>query len=133
MRAGVSSDGGGGRTECRDHILQQPVGAASTEWSIDHLKTMWDWASALTDLSEFVSVHLRWVKGHSGIHGNKKADQLARKTAGSEGQVPDWPIPRSAIYHLSETRVTETIFLTLEFPKILFGKNVLIFPSARAS
>ena len=28
-------------------------------------KTVWECASALTDLCKFVSVHLRWVKGHS--------------------------------------------------------------------
>ena len=32
-------------------------------------KTVLEFASALTDLGEFISVHLWWVKGHSGVHG----------------------------------------------------------------
>ena len=60
---------------------------------------MWECASALTDLGEFVSVHLRWVKGHSRVHGNERADQTAKEAAGLNGQVPDGPIPRYPSYY----------------------------------
>ena len=44
-------------------------------------KTMWECESALTDLSEFVFVHLRWVKGHSGVHGNEMSDRLGKEAS----------------------------------------------------
>ena len=37
-------------------------------------KTVRECASELTDLGEFVSVHLRWVKGLSGVHSNERGD-----------------------------------------------------------
>ena len=76
---------------------QSVLQALNSRWITS--KTVWECASALTDLGEFVSVHLRWVKGHSGIRGNEEADRIAKEAAGSDGLVPDRPIPRSSSYY----------------------------------
>ena len=66
---------------------QSVLQALNSRWITS--KTVWECASALTDLGEFVSVHLRWVKGRSGIHRNERANRLAKEAAGSNEQVPD--------------------------------------------
>ncbi|KAJ8916956.1 hypothetical protein NQ315_008356 [Exocentrus adspersus] len=42
-------------------------------------KLLWECWKELSDLTRHNSVELLWVPGHSGIKGNEKVDELARK------------------------------------------------------
>ena len=49
----------------------------------------WECIKALNQLSETNNVALIWVPGHSGIKGNEKADQLAKKEAAGKPIGPE--------------------------------------------
>ena len=54
---------------------------------------------ALNTLGTQHQVHIKWVPGHTGITGNERADELARKGSDSQpiGPKPFVPIPAAAI------------------------------------
>jgi hypothetical protein len=53
-----------------------------------------DCIEALNLVGNCNMLHLRWVKGHVGIHGNEMADLLAnRGTTLGTGPIEDLPIP----------------------------------------
>ena len=60
-------------------------------------KVIRDCARRLNELGRYASVHLSWVRGHSGVEGNEKADELAREAAAEESEVV--PVPRSSSYY----------------------------------
>ena len=47
----------------------------------------------------YVSVHLRLVKGYSGVSGKERANAVAKEEAASNRPVLDRPIPRSPSYY----------------------------------
>jgi ribonuclease HI len=46
------------------------------------------WAQLL-DLLDLHAVEVRWVRGHAGVQGNERADQLARAAAQQKDLPPD--------------------------------------------
>ena len=63
-------------------------------------KVIRDCQRALNELGRHISVHLCWVKGHSGVHGNEQADALAGAAAAAVEEVT--PLPRSSAYYRKE-------------------------------
>ena len=69
-------------------------------------KSITDCHRALTDLSHNNKVHLRWIKAHTGLWGNEKADQLAK--AGSlGGDTVESLIPLTHIKNIIDNKVNE--------------------------
>ena len=74
----------------RTHHLQQPTNKEITFWSdslsalqalsnkIHNNKSINDCHKALTKLADESTVHLKWIKAHTGHWGNEKADELAK-------------------------------------------------------
>ena len=54
---------------------------------------------ALSEIGRCISVQLCWIKGHSGVEGNERADAAAREAAASQGPLPATAIPRSSAYY----------------------------------
>ena len=76
---------------------QSVLRALNSRWI--RSQTILDCSRALSDLGQWNSVHLRWVKGHSGVRGNEEADRLAREAAETPGPLPGKPIPSSPSYY----------------------------------
>lgn len=74
---------------------QSVLRALSSRWV--RSKVIFDCCLALNDLGRRVPIHLRWVRGHSGVPGNDRADALAREAA-LRGGPPLLQVPRSSAY-----------------------------------
>jgi ribonuclease HI len=82
------------------HTDSQYVQLGITEWLPNWMRRGWKTADRkpvknadlwqrLHQLSEQHDVHWRWVKGHAGVDGNERADELANRgaeTASSSGR-----------------------------------------------
>jgi len=62
-------------------------------------RLVWDCIVALQQLSSHKAVKLFWVPGHSGMHGNEQADQLAQAVSSKSyvGPEPVLPVPTSVV------------------------------------
>ena len=61
-----------------------------------------DTRTALDLLSDVASVHIFWIRGHSGIPGNERADHLA-KSATTSGTPLSIPLPTSVLKSILST------------------------------
>ena len=77
---------------------QATLKALSGRWI--RSKVIRNCANNLNELGRFASVHLCWVKGHSGVLGNEEADRIAREAAETVEEVT--PTPRSSAYYRQE-------------------------------
>ena len=64
--------------------------------------SVFDTRTALDLLSDVASVHIFWIRGHSGIPGNERADHLA-KSATTFGTPLSIPLPTSALKSILST------------------------------
>ena len=69
-------------------------------------KSIVDCHKALTDLSSNNKVQLKWIKAHTGLWGNEKADQLAKAGTSSENTVESL-IPLNHIKNLINNKVKD--------------------------
>ena len=69
-------------------------------------KSIADCHKALTDLSSNNKVQLKWIKAHTGLWGNEKADQLAKAGTSSDNTVESL-IPLNYIKNLINNKVKD--------------------------
>ena len=67
-------------------------------------KTIWGCIMALNSIGQTASVRLRWIKGHSGVPGNERADSLAKRAVQDESPLPSYRIPEPAVSHTNLLR-----------------------------
>ena len=67
-----------------------------------------------------MSVVLAWIPGHAGIHGNEKADELAKKATSSGINLP-YPLPYTDIYHLSTNTFNQSLLKFITNPNCTKG------------
>ena len=77
---------------------------------------VWQCHQALTELAQEHKVTLCWVRGHTGIEGNEKADQLAKEAANTLlcGPEPAIPLSSSVIRRDLKSRLQSRALLVWE-------------------